>query len=652
MSPLAALPPHIYAFAAVLGTLLAAFVLFYFIPALLLSRHLSKAIGRLSALQGTRGSDLGHAFEKTGRLEHLWREYAASLHRQGAEGKGDQQDVRLRSTLPAALVFRSGSIVDATLHTDFFKHLPGLFTGVGIIGTFYGLLIGLQAFDVSENPVIVRNSLKVLLHGVSEAFLISAVAITLAMVITFVEKLVVAHLNAKVDKIAQLLDSRFEGGSSEEYLARLVRASEGAADQTAYRLERELKKLFADLAAQQTAAIGAGTAALGDRIVSSLEKGFGGPVAEIAAAAKGERRAQDAALQKMMTDAMDLFGRRMHELFGQQVVGINSLQQQTVDALQAAVATLQTMAANVAAAGRQTTADMAATLAESVAGAEARQRAMNEKMAEFVDQLRLAIGSAQGETQQHMRAALEELTAVMSEAVERLGAQARQSAQASDKQQAELAASGREVIGQFGTQVEALLDAVNRAATEMKAAAAAMRSTTSDAMIRLNSGADTLHLAAKDFAKAGQAVTATLEKSTAVAAQLGQAAGSVAAASQGLSGVVADYQAARDAMAQLVGSLQALLDQARREAAMSGDVLARIEGATAKLVDAQHAADDYLTKVAAVIGESHEAFTGGMVKAVGAANRDFHQALSDSVKLLREGIQDLEETLGNASVAA
>jgi len=38
-----------------------------------------------------------------------------------------------------------------------------------------------------------------------------------------------------------------------------------------------------------------------------------------------------------------------------------------------------------------------------------------------------------------------------------------------------------------------------------------------------------------------------------------------------------------------------------------------------------------------------------MTKAVGEANRDFHQVLSDSVKLLREGIQELDNTLTNAA---
>lgn len=649
MPAFANLPQHIYFFAAVLVVLLVAFLLYFCIPALRLSHHLKKAIGRLSARQRKAGDDVGLAFEKTGVLEPLWREYQSTFHEQAEAGSGQAATVRQRATLPASFVFRSGIIVDTTLHADFFKHLPGLFTGIGIIGTFYGLLLGLQSFQVSENPIIVRNSLTTLLHGVSEAFLVSAAAITLAMVITFIEKLTIARLNAKVEKLAQLLDGLFEGGTSEEYLARLVKAAEASAGQTAQLLEGGLRVLFADLAEKQIAAANANAASLGDRVVASLERSLAVPLGDIATALKGVRSDQDAAMQAMLSNALTLFGQQLKDIFGGQVAGINSVQQQTIEALQAAVATLQTMAANVEAAGRNTAASMAEQLSDSIAGAEARQRVMNEKMAEFVDQMRQAMSGVQGETQSHLRTALAEMTAGMSDFVGRLEQQARLAAEASGRRQDELAASSSDVIVQFGGRVDALLEGVNRAAAEMKGAATAMRSTAGEAMVRLNSGADTLYLAAKDFAKAGQGVTATLEKSTIVAAQLNQAAGSVAAASLSLSGILADYKAARDAVASLVASLQGILEQARREASMSGDVFSRIEGATTRLVEAQREADGYLARVSAVIGEAHESFADGMTKAVGEANRDFHQALSDSVKLLREGIQELEDTLGTAS---
>jgi hypothetical protein len=644
------LPLHIYFFFAILGALLLSFLLFLFLPSLRVSKQLSRVIRQLEALGGKPAGDLGQIFGETGVLEHLWSEYADTLHKQAepASGAGQQPVTRLRSTVPAGVIFRPDIIVDIPLRTDFFRHLPGLFTGIGIIGTFYGLLIGLQAFEVSENAVIVRDSLNKLLHGVWEAFLVSALAIALAMVITFIEKLVIARLNEKVEKVVQLLDGLFEGGAGEEYLARLVKASESSSSQATL-LKGELKQILTELTERQIVAANASSAALGNRIVSSLEEQLKAPLKEIADSLKGVRNDQDAAVQAMLTNVLTAFSQQVKDLFGNQITGINGLQQQTIEALQSAVVTLQKMAENVEAAGQRSTSAMAEQLAETMLAAEARQRVMNEKMAEFVDQMRLSVSGSQAETQAKLQSVLGELSERMGDVIEGLSAQVQSAADASMRHQNSVAAKSQEVIGQFGGQVGAVVDGVNRAVAEMKTAVIAMRSTTGDAISKLNSGADTLYLAARDFAKAGQGITATLEQSAGLTNQLSKAAGSVAAASTGLSGMFADYKTARDSMLGMVNALQTVVEQARREASMTSDVIARIEGATAKLVTAQQEADSYLARVSEVIGEAHESFSDGMTKALGEANRDFHQALSDSVKLLREGIQELEDTLEAAT---
>lgn len=647
MSTLTNLPLHIYIFAGLLGLLLLSFVFFFLIPSFIVSRQLSRTNRKLAALDGKPDGAIDQIFRESDTLEHLWQEYADTLHKQHSDDP--VQGVRFRSTVPAGMVFRPDILVDIPLRTDFFKHLPGLFTGIGIIGTFYGLLLGLQSFSVSENPVIVRASLSQLLNGVSEAFLVSAAAITLAMAITFVEKLAVTRLNAKVEALVQLLDGMFESGAGEEYLARLVKATEISSAQNAGLLKGELKQILTELTERQIAAANAGTQALGDRIAASIEETMKAPLMEMAAALKNSSTSQESAVQTMLTGVLENFSRQMKDLFGGQAAGINSLQQQTIDALQSAVATLERMAADVGAEGQRSTSAMAEQLAESIAAAESRQRIMNEQLGEFVEQMRQISTHSQAEAQERLQTTLAELSERMNGVIEGLGAQVRSATEASARQQQSLTTQSENLVGQFGEQTAALVDGVNRAVGEMKAAVMAMRNTTGEAMSKLNNGADTLYLAAKDFAKAGQGVTATLDKSAALASQLTQAAGSVSSATKGLSGMLADYNAARDSMIAMVGSLQQLVEQVQRDASMSGNVIARIEAATEKLVEAQKEADTYLAKVSEVIGTAHESFSDGMIKAVGEANREFHQALSDSVKLLREGIQELESTLDAAT---
>lgn len=647
MPTLLNLPQHIYIFAAILGVLLISFILFYLLPSLRVALQLSRVIKKLSALNGKPDGSLDQTFQKSSVLKHLWQEYADTLHKQVEDGQ--PQATRFRSTMPASVIFRPDILVDIPLRADFFKHLPGLFTGVGIIGTFYGLLIGLQAFVISENPVIVRASLTQLLHGVSEAFLVSASAITLAMVVTFIEKLVITWLNAKVEKLVQLLDGLFESGAGEDYLARLVRASETSSAQTAGLLKGELKQILTELTQQQIAATQAGTIALGDRIATSIEDSMKAPLTDMANALKNVRNDQESAVQSMLTSVLENFSRQMKEMFGGQITGINNLQQQTIEALQAAVVTLERMAADVGSAGQRNTTAMADQLAESIASAESRQRIMNDQLGEFVEQMRLIVVQSQTEGQEKLQNTLSELSERMATVIDGLSTQVQSATESTMRNQLSLTSQSQAVVGQFSEQVTTVVEGVNRAVSEMKSAVNAMRTTTGEAMTKLNNGADTLYLAAKDFAKAGQGVATTLDKSAALTAQLTQAAGSVAAASTGLSGMLGDYKAARDSMIQMVGSLQILVEQVRRDASMSGEVLGKIEAATEKLIAAQKEADSYLGKVSEVIAGAHESFSEGMTKAVGEANRDFHQALSDSVKLLREGVQELESTLDAAT---
>ncbi|MDO8349627.1 MAG: hypothetical protein Q7S94_00550 [Gallionella sp.] len=645
MPTLFSLPPHIYVFAALLGALLLSFAIFSLLPSFVVSRQLFAVNNKLAALNGVSDGSLGQIFQKAGVLEHLWREYADSLHKQVVEG----QAMRLRSTLPASVVFRPEILVDIPLRTDFFKHLPGLFTGVGIIGTFYGLLIGLQSFVVSENPVIVRASLTRLLHGVSEAFLVSAVAITLAMVVTFIDKLVLTRLNAQVEQLAQLLDGLFESGAGEEYLARLVRASESSSMQTAGLLQGELKQMLTELTEKQIAATHAGTIALGDRIAASIEASMKAPLTEISYALKNAGNDQGAALQTMLASMFENFNHQMKDLFGGQAADMSSLQKQTLTALQATVERLESMSAEAGAAGRRSTDAVAEQLAASIAAAESRQSVMNNELGKFIEQMRLTAARSQGEAQGQLQSALNELSGRMGEVIDGLSAQVLATTDVSRKHQQDLLAQSKDFVGQFGGQMTEVVEGVNRAVAEMKSAVMAMRNATGEAMLGFNKGADTLSLAAQDFARAGQGVSSALDKTALVAGQLTQAAGNVAAASTGLGEMFADYRGTRDSMIELVGSLQLLVEQVRREASMSGEVISRIESATGKLVAAQQNADSYLTKVSEVIAVAHESFSEGMVKAVGEANRDFHQALSDSVKLLREGIHELESTLDAAT---
>ena len=136
------------------------FLVFFLLPALFhwqRLRAIQNALSRFTANNSTES--FKGIFTGDLKLAHFWKEYEDSLHIQQQEQDGQLVTVAVRATVPAEIYFNNQFVVDSRLRVEFFKHLPGLFTGVGIIGTFTGFIEGLQAFQLSENAATVRISL-------------------------------------------------------------------------------------------------------------------------------------------------------------------------------------------------------------------------------------------------------------------------------------------------------------------------------------------------------------------------------------------------------------------------------------------------------------------------------------------------------------
>jgi hypothetical protein len=282
-------PIVIQTVAAVILLFILFFLLRFVVPGVWIWFRLRGVVRRLRHLRKTDDRNPAPTFARSRTLSHLWTEYEDTLHAQRAfdTETGTLKPAVLRSTVPAAMVFTTETLVDSRLATEFFKHLPGLFTGVGIIGTFFGLIHGLQAFRVSEKAAVVRTSLEGLMHGVSAAFIVSASAIAAAMVVTFIEKLLITGLYRKVENITFELDGMFESGAGEEYLARLVKASEDAADQSKIlkdALITDLERILSNLTEQQIRAQTQGSLELAKQFAESLTVGLQGPLALVSGA--------------------------------------------------------------------------------------------------------------------------------------------------------------------------------------------------------------------------------------------------------------------------------------------------------------------------------------------------------------------------------
>lgn len=424
----------------VIGSLLAAiainFLLRFVIPAKKLERELLQAITELarvkSELNGSPVIDLGQIATQgmaTEKLSHLWNEYAETLHSQKkVDELGQERVICWRATAMAEVFFTEQVLVNTPLKTEFYKHVPGILTGLGIIGTFSGLIQGLKKFEVSSNPDAVRASLGDLIQGVGHAFVVSAIAIVLAMLFTWIEKAMVTALYRQVEELCQLLDSFFDAGAGEEYLARLVQASETSATQALQlkdALVTDLKQILSDITAQQIQASTHNSQQTSQNLAQAFADTMRLPMERISGAVDRVSSNQGDAVNKMLTDVLANFSAQMQEMFGGQLHGMTDLLGQTNNAMLATVGKFDQLAVNLQNAGQGAAETMSERLREAVVAMEARQDAMTQQMSAFVEEMRSISRDSQNETAKKMQESLGQLGDQVSVMVSRLDEQAK-----------------------------------------------------------------------------------------------------------------------------------------------------------------------------------------------------------------------------------
>lgn len=629
------LPWYVYATFGLLVIGTCAFIALFCWPAWRVGRRLKRALRDIKSDALSGSLDIGDAFTKHQQLKHHWSEFRETLHEERATNAttGAVDVVSLRATLPAATFFTEENMVDAPLRADFFKHLPGIFTGIGIIGTFTGLLFGLRDFRVSDNAGMVRESLGHLLRCVSEAFTISAFAIALAMILTLFEKIILVRLYGRVRSLTQAIDERYKAGIGEEYLARLVGATEESATQGKIlkdALVGDLKTILTELSERQIIAFGQSQAQLGAHISESVATQLKGPLERLAVVSESVRGDQGAAVQQLMADLLARFTDRIESLFGGQMSGIQEMQQQTIIALREAVGQLQRMSQTVEGAGQKASEALTEKLNETLHKLDQRQLVMTEEVRKFVHEIRSLVGESQIESHHRLQALLTDL------------------AQHTGTLVSELSQKSQSAVGAMGTQVAGLSGKVEEAVTQIAAAIGKLESVTTDAIGRMNSSAETLALAADDFARAGTGVSGVLAQAQGLTGQLTQSATSLTTASRSLDTLLADYRATRDTVAQMLEVVKSTVEAARREASLTTDILQRLESSSDKLAGAQRAADEYLQKITDVLATSHQAFADSISRTLNSGNREFLDAISTATKMLRETIMELDGVLASA----
>lgn len=612
----------------------------FFRPSRRLCKELGVAIQKLEEVKKRLGDapivDLDEikAVMVTDELQHLWSEFAETLHPQKDQKQldefGQPKIIRYRATAMAEVFFSEQALVETPLKTAFYKHLPGILTGLGIIGTFSGLIFGLNGFQVTDDPKAVRDSLGALIQAVGHAFVISAFAIFLAMLCTWWTSRELTLRYKQVEDLCQKIDSFFEAGAGEEYLARLVEATETSATQATQlkdALVTDLKQILTELTERQIREMSSG---IGQTFADNMRE----PMERITKAVEGVSQNQGDAVNRMLTDVLSDFSARLEKMFGGQLHGINELLTHTSQSMQATATRFDQMAAKMDVAGQDAAQAMADRLSHAITSMEARQTVMNKQMGEFVEQIRASVNQSQTESAQK----LQETVATLGDQVAGMIAQLQESSREHTTTQAQ-------AVTNLSGQVEMLIAQLVKTSGDLSSNVSALSSVTTSAIDRMNSGAEILAISADDFAKAGQSVAGTMNASADATGKIQSSSQALSAATASAQQMVADYRRTSDALAAMLADLKTTMDTAKKEAGMTTQLVSQLKAAADQLGQAQQQADSYLQGISKVLAETHQSFANEVSNTLRQGNSEFQKELTQAVSLLRSGIQELGDTL-------
>lgn len=554
------------------------------------------------------------AIFSTSNSKLAWNEFEETLHEQHAYKSGERYTSAIRATVPAEAFFSVESVVDGHIGAEYFKHLPGILTGLGIIGTFFGLIQGLTGFDPSiADSVEVKRGLHQLFGHVHHAFVFSGVAIFLAITITLIEKLLYSSLTNKVSDLAMTLDGLFRAGVGEEYLSSLLQSSQDGATQVRQLKEamvEDLKTLLTNLTDRQILATQQLSTDLGQKIHESLK----GPLDEIARTVRETNSRQTEDAGAVMKDLMVSFMAQMRESMGGQMGDLSNLLQQTATAMGRVEAAMSGLVHDMRRAGE-----------ESTSGTQAAIRQLMQQLQEHQN----AQNSAVSETTRGVFNQLQEAVAKMAVAQEEAARIGRESNEdAAQKMQGYIKLMAKASVDSVDSSKE-LVDKIGAVSNEM--------------IERLSTGAATVASVVEGLQGAIERLSRLTNELAGLEGQTRQSSQDIAQASSQLA---ASSQAVGGALTQLGVStlrLESVSKSFASEAEARQQLLLRLQEVFKQSKDAGDQFAELSVQVRESLEENISQFGSGVGKVLADHLNMYQKQLGDAVQMLQGALEELAE---------
>ena len=619
-------------------------------------KGLSEAIQGLESKLGNHNGrdprDLDPIFAKQPLL-HIWSEYSDTLHPMRLALAGQNSVVEYRSSMPAEMMFTKESLVDGPLFDDFWRHLPGILTGLGIIGTFAGLLYGLGDFKlaIDAKPEEAVKGLGKLLDAVMHAFMVSAAAIFCAMLVVFISRLLVARLNSKVEHLCDLIDSLYKSGAGEEYLQRLVESAEKSEVHTAQlkdALVEDLTRLMTNLTERQIQAqINAGQH-IGESVGRSIAESIAEPMQRVREVMENNAAGNTAQVNTMLETMLTGFMAKLEDTFGGQINGINEQMQRSMAAMGSVQSSLQALVQDIQKANENASTQMSDKLASAMQTASENQQLLTQQMTQFVTDFRALVAEEQRKSKDVMNETIAGLLGEVGKSIANMEVSRKTASEEDATRTKVLTDQTGQIVSGLSANVEELLRAVSDQVLKTQESITSIRDVSMRAVDGMNQGALTMGTAAQRFETAGNSVTRVLDDSAAFIEQVKASSNALQAASLAVSNGFEKYDATRKTVDSQVLALTGLIESAKREAGVSQQLIEGVESSVKALRAAEEESRRNLSAVNDQLVSAFETFGNSLVgqvqRVVGETDKNISVLSSQLIGVVQEMTQFLQRT--------
>ncbi|HFZ4877578.1 type I Zorya anti-phage system protein ZorA1 [Serratia marcescens] len=684
------------------------FIFFYLFRSVKIINSLKKYTQSINNIENNEPDDqlqhLQNLFVQP-EIKHAWNEFEESLHSQYELEDGEEKIVRIRATAPSASFFSEQQLVDIPLNTEFFKHLPGILTGVGIIGTFYGLMIGLNHFDPST-PEQVSSSVNNLLRDVLYAFLGSAFAIFASILVTWLEKLSIAKCYKYLEKFTAALDALYVSGVGEEYLASLVKSSNESATQARHLKESlvtDLRDMLLNLAERQkvenerlattlSATYRESGQQFAEQVSGAIENSLKSPLDKIAGAVQTASGDQSGMVQNMLQDVLTAFMAKLDTTFGQQFTNLNDMMGQTVGSIQTMqtgfatllqdmrqvsddsrqgsaqlieqllsemksgqqamqagmndmLISLQASVAKMGAEGEGAGERMARQLEKMFADSEAREKAQAEHMSAFIEAIQNSVQQGQSATMEKMATSVEALGEQLGSLFGQIDKGQQQISANQQANQQSLHEQTQRVMSEVDDQIKQLIDTVASQHQGTTETLRLLAEQTNRQIQDMQNGAEKMRLAAERFEHAGDRVSEANHLTADVLNKAQSAGSSLSLATSELTSVVADYRNNREAVSKSIAMLELLAANTQSEQTTRNQFIADLKQHGERLQSYNREAQAFMENVSNVLGKGFEDFSEGVSRSLDKTLGKLDVEMAKASTLLAGSVEQIGESV-------